>query len=167
MKLIENIKDWWYKLKEEYHQSSKDKQMKKAFAHIIQEEANDRESFFTLNNLRTTDGFTKVVHVIDIPEEYQLKGQPWQIMDKLNENAYFVTRYLRDELGFGDNVSIPEFYHIEDPSSGKPFSTRYVGIWSYIPVLKSKKQIYIVNSIASALIAGIIGGLTVLIFFMI
>ena len=166
MKLIENIKDWWYSLKEEYQQSSKDKLMQKAFVQVIQEEENDRESFFTANNLRSTDGFTKVVHVIDIPEEYQLKGQPWQIMDKLNENAYFVTRYLRDELGFGDNVTSPEFYHIEDPSSGKPFSTRCFGIWSNTPVLKSKKRIYIVNSVASALIAGIVGGLTVLTFFM-
>lgn len=31
MKLIENIKDWWYSLKEEYQQSSKDKLMQKAF----------------------------------------------------------------------------------------------------------------------------------------
>lgn len=141
--------------------------MLKAFVRIIQEEENDRESFFNANNLRSTDGFTKVVHVIDIPEEYQLKGQPWQIMDKLNENAYFVTRYLRDELGFGDNVTSPEFYHIEDPSSGKPFSTRYFGIWSYTPVLKSKKRIYIVNGIISTLIAGIIGGLTALAIFVI
>lgn len=162
MKLIENIKDWWYSLKEEYQQSSKDKLMQKAFVQVIQEEENDRESFFTANNLRSTDGFTKVVHVIDIPEEYQLKGQPWQIMDKLNENAYFVTRYLRDELGFGDNVTSPEFYHIEDPSSGKPFSTRYFGIWSYTPILKSKKRIYIVNSVATALIVGIVSGLTLL-----
>ena len=140
MKLIENIKDWWYSLKEEYHQYSKDKLMQKAFIKVIKEEENDRESFFTANNLRSTDGFTKVVHVIDIPEEYQLQGQPWQIMDKLNENAYFVTRYLRDELGFGDNVTSPEFYHIEDPSSGKPFSTRYFGIWSIHQYLNLRKE---------------------------
>ena len=73
MKLIENIKDWWYSLKEEYHQYSKDKLMQKAFIQVIKEEENDRESFFTANNLRSTDGFTKVVHVIDIPEEYQLQ----------------------------------------------------------------------------------------------
>ena len=64
------------------------------------------------------------------------------------------------------NIS-PEFYHIEDPSSGKPFSTRYFGIWSYTPVLKSKKRIYIVNGIISTLIAGIIGGLTALAIFVI
>ena len=73
-------------------------------------------------------------------------------MDKLNENAYFVTRYLRDELGFGDNITIPEFYHVEDPSSGKPFSCRYLAVWNYQPVLKSKKKIYIVNSIVTTLV---------------
>lgn len=152
MKLIENIKDWWYSLKEEYHQYSKDKLMQKAFIQVIKEEENDRESFFTANNLRSTDGFTKVVHVIDIPEEYQLKGQPWQIMDKLNEMSYFVSKYLREDLKLGDNVTIPEFYHVEDPSSGKPFSCRYLAVWNYQPVLKSKKRIYIVNSIVTTLV---------------
>lgn len=152
MKLIENIKDWWYSLKEEYHQYSKDKLMQKAFIQVIKEEENDRESFFTANNLRSTDGFTKVVHVIDIPEEYQLKGQQWQIMDKLNEMSYFVSKYLREDLKLGENVTIPEFYHVEDPSSGKPFSCRYLAVWNYQPVLKSKKKIYIVNSIVTTLV---------------
>ena len=152
MKLFENIKDWWNSFLDDYHQSSKDKLMQKAFIKVIKEEENDRESFFTANNLRSTDGFTKVVHVIDIPEEYQLQGQPWQIMDKLNENAYFVTRYLREDLKLGDNVTIPEFYHVEDPSSGKPFSCRYLAVWNYQPVLKSKKKIYIVNSIVTTLV---------------
>ncbi|WQJ52394.1 MAG: hypothetical protein [phage Lak_Megaphage_RVC_AP4_GC26] len=152
MKLFENIKDWWNSFLDDYHQSSKDKLMQKAFIKVIKEEENDRESFFTANNLRSTDGFTKVVHVIDIPEEYQLKGQPWQIMDKLNEMSYFVSKYLREDLKLGDNVTIPEFYHVEDPSSGKPFSCRYLAIWNYQPVLKSKKKIYIVNSIVTTLV---------------
>ena len=73
-------------------------------------------------------------------------------MDKLNEMSYFVSKYLRDDLKLGDNVTIPEFYHVEDPSSGKPFSCRYLAIWNYQPVLKSKKKIYIVNSIVTTLV---------------
>lgn len=73
-------------------------------------------------------------------------------MDKLNEMSYFVSKYLREDLKLGDNVTIPEFYHVEDPSSGKPFSCRYLAVWNYQPVLKSKKKIYIVNSIVTTLV---------------
>lgn len=156
MKLIENIKEWLYSYKDEYKQSKKDRIMKKKFHDSIKQEANDRESFFNRNNLRTENDFSEVVQVFDIPEEYQLKGQQWQIMDKLNENSYFVSRYLRDELKFGDNLSQPDYYHIEDPSSGKPFSCKYLAIWTYKPLLQSKKKIYIVNSIISICSLGLI-----------
>ena len=68
----------------------------------------------------------------------------------LNEMSYFISKYLREDLKLGENVTIPEFYHVEDPSSGKPFSC--MAIWNYQPVLKSKKKIYIVNSIVTTLI---------------
>ena len=155
-KLIQKIKDFWYNIHDQYRQYYHDKKMKKLFPKIIQEQDNDKESFFNEQNLRTLDNFMQVVQVIDIPEEYQLKGQQWQIMDKLNENSYFITKYLRDELGFKDNVSIPEYYHIEDPSSNTPLSCRYLAIWKYVNVLKSKKLIYIINSIISVLILGLI-----------
>ena len=32
-------------------------------------------SFFNQSNLRATNNFYEVIQVIDIPEEYQLKGQ--------------------------------------------------------------------------------------------
>ena len=73
-------------------------------------------------------------------------------MDKLNDMSYFVSKYLREDLKLGDNVTIQEFYHVEDTSSGKPFSCRYLAIWYYQPVLKSKKKIYIVNSIVTTLV---------------
>lgn len=160
MKLFDDIKNWWYSFKDDYHQFSKDKMIKKAFHKLIQSESNDRESFFNQSNLRATNDFYEVVQVIDIPEEYQIKGQQWQIMDKLNENSFFVTRYLRDELQLGDNVSVPEYYHIEDPSSGKPFSCRYLAVWNYQPVLKSKKKIYIVDTIIGTIGTSVVGGLT-------
>ena len=45
MKLFENIKDWWNSFLDDYHQSSTDKLVKKAFHKIIQSESNDRNSF--------------------------------------------------------------------------------------------------------------------------
>lgn len=43
MKLFENIKDWWNSFLDDYHQSSTDKLIKKAFHKIIQSESNDRK----------------------------------------------------------------------------------------------------------------------------
>lgn len=39
MKLFENIKDWWNSFLDDYHQSSNDKLIKKAFHKIIQSES--------------------------------------------------------------------------------------------------------------------------------
>ena len=163
MKLKERIENCWYDIKNQYQQFYKDKKIKKSFDKIIKDESNDRETYFNEYNLRSLNNFKQVVQIIDIPEEYQLKGQQWQIMDKLNENTYFTTKYLRDDLGFGDNVTNPEYYHIEDPSSNTPFSCRYLAIWEYTPVLKSKKLIYTINTVISTLgIGGIAGLLLVL-----
>ena len=155
-KIIQKIKDFWYNIHDQYVQYYHDKKMKKRFPQIIKEQDNDQESFFNEQNLRTMNDFKQVVQVIDIPEEYQLKGQQWQIMDKLNERTYFISKYLREDLGFQDNVSNPEYYHIEDPSSNTPFSCRYLAIWKYEPVLQSKKIIYIINSCITILVLGII-----------
>ena len=51
MKLFENIKDWWNSFLDDYHQSSTDKLVKKAFHKIIQSESNDRNSFFIILNI--------------------------------------------------------------------------------------------------------------------
>ena len=78
------------------------------------------------------------------------------------EMSYFVSKYLHEDLKLGDNVTIPEFYHVEDPSSEKSFSCRYLAIWNYRPVLKSKKKIYIVNSIVTTLVGSGVTLLTIL-----
>ena len=83
-------------------------------------------------------------------------------MDKLNEMPYFVSKYLREDLKLGDNVTIPEFYHVENPSSEKPFSCIYFAIWNYQPVKKKKKKIYIVNSIVTTLVGSGVTLLTIL-----
>ena len=155
----ENIIEWWFNLKSQYKQYFKDKKAKKQFPKVIEEENNDRESMFNKLDLRATDNFKKVVYVIDIPEEYQLKGQQWQIMDKLNETSFFISRYLRETLGFNDNIKTPSYYHIEDPSENNPLSCRYLAVWEVSPVLTSKKTIYTINSIISILSFLLIGSI--------
>ena len=155
-KLKDKILNFWYNIIEQYKLYRLDKKNKKLFPKVIEEENNDRDSLYNKYNLRSLDDYTKVVQIIDIPEEYQLKGQQWQIMDKLNENSYFTTIYLKDTLNFKDNIVNPEYYHIEDPSSNTPLSCRYLAIWQITPVLKSKKLIYIINSILTVLAVSIL-----------
>lgn len=157
MKLFEKLSDWRHKYEDACELSKNDKLMKTAFREIIQAEENDRESQFNEFNLKSTDNFLSVVQIIDIPEEFQLKGQQWQIMDKLNEMSYFVGKYLRENLKLEDNVSLPEYYHIEDPSSGTPFSCRYMAVWSYKPALEDKKIIYQGNAAIASVSVGAIG----------
>lgn len=163
MGLISNIRDRWFEIQDTYRQYLTDKKAKKRFPKVIKEVAEDRESVFNQYNIRYSDNYKQVVYVITIPEEYQLKGQSWQIMDKLNENSYFISKYLREDLGIGDHLSFPEYYHLEDPSQNDIPSCKYLSIWTYEPVLKTKKVPYIINTICTALAAGIIGGITALV----
>lgn len=146
-KLFINIKYYWFNIYDQYKQYKKDKKAKKNFPKIIKEAAEDRESIFNQYGLQFYNNYKDVAYVIDIPEEYQLKGQQWQIMDKLNESSYFMSKYLREDLGIGENLSQPEYFHIEDPSSNTPLSCRYLAIWHYADVLENKKIPYIINSI--------------------
>ena len=157
MGLITNIKEKWYNIQDKYEQYLSDKKAKKRFPKIIKEVAEDRESIFNQYNVRYSDNYKQVVYVITIPEEYQLRGQSWQIMDKLNENSYFISKYLRENLEIGDNLSMPEYYHIEDPTMNDIPSCKYLSVWTYRPVLESKKVPYIINSVISITSIGIIG----------
>lgn len=157
MGLITKIKESWYNIQDNYKLYLSDKKAKKRFPKIIKEVAENRESVFNQYNVKYQNKYKQVIYVITIPEEYQIGGQAWQIMDKLNETSYFISRYLRDELGIGENLSYPEYFHIEDPTDNNTPSCRYLAMWEYRPALKSKKIPYIVNSIISISSIGIIG----------
>lgn len=162
MGLITNIKEGWYNIQDSYKQYLNDKKAKRRFPKTIKKVAEDRESVFNQYNIRYSDNYKQVVYLITIPEEYQTKGQSWQIMDKLNENSYFISKYLREELGIGENLSMPEYYHLEDPSDNNTPSCKYLAIWTYQPVLQTKKIPYIINSSITISGLGIIGGIITL-----
>ena len=157
-KLKENFTDW----KNIYLQMKLDKANLEQFKKVIQDEYNDRRSQFNNFNLRADNDFSEIGYVIDIPEEFQTKGQEWQIMDKLNENSFFITEYLKKKLGFEDYVSFPEYYHIEDPSDdSSTLSCSYLATWKFIPGVdeetKKKFRNLVVKVVSSSVIA--IGGI--------
>ena len=136
MGLFTKIRDSWYNVQDSYKQYLNDKKAKKRFPKIIKEVAEDRESVFNQYNVKYQNNYKQVIYVITIPEEYQIAGQSWQIMD---------------------NLSMPEYFHLEDPSNNDIPSCRYLAMWQYQPVLKSKKIPYIINSGISVCGIGIIG----------
>lgn len=151
-KIVQGIKN----ILLQYRLMHEDKVNKKQFIEIVKASLNDRDSFFTKYNLKVdNDNYTQIVYSINIPPEFQYAGQDWQIKDKLDETSYIVTRYLTMELGYNKNIDSPEYYHIEDPTNDQ-VSTQYIAVWNFHNQLKSKKTIYIINSILAVIIGSLI-----------
>lgn len=149
MKIFQKIKDYIRNIIIEYRINKADKRNKKSFISTVKTELKDRNSFFTMYNIRVdSDNYTQITYLINIPAEFQIAGQDWQIKDKLDESSYIISRYLKTELGYVNNIAGPEYYHLEDPSDDK-VSTQYLAVWNFINQLKSKKRIYIINTILS------------------
>lgn len=147
MNIFKRIINWVKKIKTNYINAVEDIRNKKSFIAKVKADLKDRNSFFYMYNLKVdTDNYTQVIQVINIPREFQIAGQDWQIKDKLDETAYVVSRYLKTELGYNDNITGPEFYHIEDPTSDS-ISTEYLGIWNYVYRTKYHKTYYILNTV--------------------
>lgn len=157
-----NFKLRLYDIYDQYEQYKRDKKAKKLFYARLKEVSEDRESLFNQYNLTAINNYSQIAYVVNIPEEFQLKGQQWQIMDKLNEYTYFMSKYLREDVGIGENLSQPSYYHIEDPSANTPLSCKYLVIWEFEEVLKNKKVPYIINTLLAVFGLGILGGLTYL-----
>ena len=149
MKWFQKIKDYIFNIIVEYRISKADKKNKKTFISTVKSELEDRNSFFTIYNIRVdSDNYKQITYLINIPAEFQIAGQDWQIKDKLDESSYIVSRYLKTELGYINNINGPEYYHLEDPTDDK-VSTQYLAVWNFVNQLKSKKRIYIINTILS------------------
>lgn len=84
-----------------------------------------------------------------------MAGRDWQIKDKLDDNSYIVSRYLKTKLGYANNIDGPEYYHIEDPTD-EHASTKYIAVWNFVNQLKSKKLIYTINITTGIIITGLI-----------
>ena len=149
MNIFKKIKNYISNIISEYKLYNEDKRNRKSFIATVKSELENRGSFFSLYNIRVDrDNYEQVNYLISIPPEFQIAGQDWQIKDKLDENSYIVSRYLKNELGFGNNINGPEYYHLEDPADDN-VSTQYLSVWSFTNQIQSKKRIYIINSILS------------------
>lgn len=156
MSIFKKISNWFHSVIAEYKTAKFDNITKKLFIDSVKSQISDRNSFFNMYNIRIdNDNYTQIVYPFSIPAEFQIAGQEWQIKDKLDETSFVVSRFLKTELGYNDYIEGPEYYHLEDPADTN-ISTSYIAIWNFKPVLKSKKKIYIINSIGSVIIIGLI-----------
>ena len=157
MKLFTKLKEFYYETWNMYRQIGLDKTNKKQFIKTITEECADQKSEFIKKNLKVGDDGESIVYITSVPQEVQNYGQDFVIMDKLNENTYFITDFLKRIVGFNEYVSLPEYYHIEDPSADE-VSLTYLVIWRFNPMVddKLKKKLYgYPIAIGSAIITGI------------
>ena len=135
MKLFRVLRDKYQQAGDFFRQLKLDKHNHELFIKTINEECNDRKSeFVTKYNLRLGDDGESLVLVTKIPVEFQTSGHDYMIADKLNENTYFITEFLKMKAGFFDYITLPEYYHVEDPASNE-VSLTYLAVWRFNPML--------------------------------
>ena len=116
MSIFKKIRETYFETVNMLQQIRQDKEYFKIFVRTINEECADPKSEFVKMGLKVGDDGESIVYLTGVPEEFQSSGRDYMILDKLNENTYFVTDFLK-KIWRGDNyISVPEFYHIEDPA---------------------------------------------------
>ena len=135
MNIFKKIKEKWYEGINLFRQIALDRKNRKIFLDTIREETADPESDFVKKwNLKLGDDGESLIYLTSVPENFQSSGRDFMIQDKLNENTYFVTEFLKKICQGGEYISLPEYYHIEDPSSSE-ISLMYLAVWHFSPII--------------------------------
>lgn len=143
-----------------YKQMRLDRILFRRYKELLVDQFSRRDSEFVKIGLRMNDDMETISYTFKIPEEFQTCGQDWMIMDKLNENTHFITEFLKTKAGFQNYITpVPEFYHVEDPSTSD-LSLTYIAMWKFNPMIQgSLKTKAIIGLVAGCIILiGLIGG---------
>ena len=148
MNVFKKIKEWFINIFNMYRQIMLDNKNHEIFIKTIKSECYDRKSNFVKLGIKLNSDGESLVYVIKIPLEVQSLGQDFMIMDKLNEGSYFITDFLKNQAGFMGYVTLPEYFHIEDPTTDS-VSTTYIAVWKFNPMisLSLKKKLYAYPSV--------------------
>ena len=158
MSIFKKIRETYFETVNMLQQIRQDKEYFKVFVRTINEECADPKSEFVKMGLKVGDDGESIVYLTGVPEEFQSSGRDYMILDKLNENTYFVTDFLK-KIWRGDNyISVPEFYHIEDPASDG-VSLMYLAVWHFQPMIPQnlKNKLYAKLGTLGTLVAGSLG----------
>ena len=162
MKLFRKIREWYFETLNMYRQIRLDSKNYKLFLRTIREECNDPKSPFVKMNLKLGDDAKSIVYITNIPAELQTTHNDFMIQDKLNENTYFMTEFLKKDAGFSFYISLPEYYHIEDPSSDD-ISVLYLAAWHFNPIVPKSMKVKALSWLYGSIVA-LCGGLGYLTF---
>ena len=135
-----------------------DSKYRKRFSQTIESQCYDPRSAFVKMGLKPGDDGESLIQVVSVPEEVQLNGQDFLIQDKLNEATFFTTKILRESTNLNDYITVPEYYHVEDPSNDNAVSLTYLAVWHFNPMVDDslKKKTYaVLSTIGAALASGI------------
>ena len=158
MNIFKKLREFYFETLNMYRQIRLDSKNYKLYLRTIREECADPKSPFVKMNFKLGDDNKTIVYVTSIPAELQSTRNDFMIQDKLNENTYFLTQFLKNEAGFANYISLPEYFHIEDPSSDE-ISVLYLAAWHFNPIvyrsLKIKALAWMYGTIAA--VAGGLG----------
>lgn len=167
MGVFKNIKSKFIELTNMYRQMKLDSKYYSDYKEMLEIEFADRESSFVKMGLKLAEDQETLTYTFKIPEEFQTSGKDWMIYDKLNESTYFVTEFLKTQVGLHHYISqIPEYFHVEDPNSND-LSLTYIAFWKFQPVIQGslkKKLVYGTIGAIAFLLGLITAGVLLLVF---
>ena len=161
MNIFKKIREKWFESINLFRQIALDRKNRKIFLNTIREETADPESDFVKKwNLKLSDDGESLVYITSVPENFQSSGRDFMIQDKLNENTYFVTEFLKKICQGGEYISLPEYFHVEDPSSDD-ISLTYLAVWHFNPIIYPSLKYKAIGSLVAgcSVIAGGLGWL--------
>ena len=137
---------WFKKFKEKcseiwniYKQIRQDDVYYKEYLQGMRNESQNFESQFAHYDLKISDDGEYITHLIHLPSQF-LSATDYMIFEKLNDATYFITEYLRNNFGLGQYVSVPTFYHVEDPTTPDVDSTAYLAQWTFQPIIEPEMK---------------------------
>lgn len=157
-KKLKNILNWFSDAVNIVKQIRTDSKYRKEFTETILRECADPKSAFSKMGLKVGEDEESLIQVTAVPEEVQTLGQDYLIQDKLNEATFFTTKVLKEETGLNDYISLPEYFHIEDPSNTRTVSLTYLAIWHFNPMIDDslkKKVLGTIYGVGTAIAGGL------------
>lgn len=142
-----------------YRQINLDRKYRKEYKKRIAEFALAPTSDFVKFGLKIGSDQETLSSLVQLPNEFSLADE-YTIYEKLNDITIHITNYLRDVAGFNFYVSLPEFYHLEEPGRPDNLSLSYIAVWNFQPMIQDdrrKKYMGWLYGISAFLICGITG----------
>ena len=130
-KFWKTIKTFFYNFK----QIKRDKENRKLWIKEMNLEIADPKSKFNEFHMSMSEDYNTLSCIFNLPDDYQLVASDIEKYRKLNEYANIINRYINNTLNWGEYLTAPNFFHIEDADDNETQSCSYLAVWEYVPIL--------------------------------